>query len=278
MKVVQSSIGKVFLVGAGPGDPDLLTVKASRLLAKAEVVVHDRLIDPRVLELVNPQAEVVSVGKKGGHYDFPQQRIHELLVRRARSGKSVVRLKGGDPYLFGRGGEEALHLLGEGIRFEVVPGVSSAFAVPAGAGIPLTQRRYSSSVAVVTGHQEPESENAVRWDLLAEGAETLVVLMPLQNLRTIVSKLVLHGKSLDTPAAIIQSGTWREQRQIYSTLREIVGKAEREKIGSPAVLIVGKVVELGVLLSGRQAPHSSIDPAAKPGRLTKVAGTAVRKA
>jgi uroporphyrin-III C-methyltransferase len=263
MKIVQSSVGKVYLVGAGPGDPDLLTVKASRLLKEAEVVVHDRLIDPRVLALVNPEAEIVCVGKKGGHYGFPQEGIHELLVRRARSGKTVVRLKGGDPYVFGRGGEEALHLLGEGIPFEVAPGVSSAFAAPAAAGIPLTQRGFSSSVALVTGHQEPGAENGVRWDLLSEGAETLVVLMPLQNLRTIVSRLVLHGRPLDTPAAIVQSGTWREQRQIYSTLREIVGKAERERIGSPALLIVGKVVALGALLSGRpESDKSEEAPAA----------------
>ncbi len=257
---VMSSIGKVFLVGAGPGDPDLLTVKASRLLADAEVVVHDRLVDPRVIELVNPQAEVVCVGKKGGRYGFPQQQIHALLVRRARSGQAVVRLKGGDPYLFGRGGEEALHLLSEGVPFEVVPGVSSAFAVPASAGIPLTQRRYSSTVAIVTGHQDPQADNAVRWDLLAEGAETLVVLMPLQNLRGIVSKLVLHGKPLDTPAAVIQSGTWREQRQVYSTLRDIVGRVEREQISSPALLIVGKVVELGELLGASSARGADEEP------------------
>lgn len=244
MKLLHSQSGKVYLVGAGPGDPELLTLKGGRCLESADVVVYDRLIDPRLLELAPAGAERICVGKKGGHYAFPQEKINELLAARAREGKRVVRLKGGDPFLFGRGAEEALYLAKEKIPFEVVPGVTSAFAVPAAAGIPVTHRGLSSSVFVVTGHQCSDVENSVRWDQVAQAADTLIIMMPLHNLRPIVSQLVLHGRSLDTPAALIQSGTTEEQKQVIATLRTLVAEAHRAGISSPALLVVGEVVRL----------------------------------
>lgn len=249
MRVLFSRVGKVYLVGAGPGDPELLTLKGARCLAEAEVVVYDRLVDPRLLDLAPTSAERVAVGKKGGHYSFPQEKINELLVARAWEGKCVVRLKGGDPFLFGRGGEEAFYLACRQIPFEIVPGVSSALAVPASAGIPVTHRNVASSVAIVTGHQACDPDHPARWDYLAKGADTLVILMPLQNLRFIVSQLVLHGRSLETPAALIQSGTLERQRIVTATLRTIASEAARSGIQSPALLVVGEVVGLAKTLA-----------------------------
>ncbi|MDA2938115.1 uroporphyrinogen-III C-methyltransferase [Acidobacteria bacterium AH-259-A15] len=249
MRVLPSKIGKVYLVGAGPGDPELLTLKGARCLQAADVVIYDRLVDPRILDLASVAAERIFVGKKGGHYSFPQQKINELLARHARRGHQVVRLKGGDPLLLGRGGEEALYLAQEDIPFEVVPGVTSAVAVPASAGIPITHRDLSSSVTIVTGHQTADSESSVRWDRLARSADTLIVLMPLRNLRHIVSQLILNGRPLDTPAALIESGTLEIQRQVIAPLRSIVAKSAEAGIKSPALLVVGKVVHLSQFLA-----------------------------
>ncbi|MGH9340955.1 MAG: uroporphyrinogen-III C-methyltransferase [Acidobacteriota bacterium] len=244
MRVVASKLGKVYLVGAGPGDPELLTIKGARCLADADVVIYDRLIDLRLLDRAPHSAERIAVGKKGGHYSFPQEKINQLLAARAREGRQVVRLKGGDPFLFGRGGEEAAYLLKEEIPFEVIPGVSSALAVPASVGIPVTHRDLSSSITVVTGHQAKNSGKPVRWDLLARATDTLVVLMPLANLRHIVSQLVLHGRSINTPAAIIESGTYKNQRQVIATLGTIAARCAEAAIQSPALLIIGEVVQL----------------------------------
>ncbi|MFQ5930509.1 MAG: uroporphyrinogen-III C-methyltransferase [Acidobacteriota bacterium] len=249
MRVLPSKIGKVYLVGAGPGDPELLTLKGARCLQAADVVIYDRLVDPRILDVAPVAAERIFVGKKGGHYSFPQQKINELLARHARRGHQVVRLKGGDPLLLGRGGEEALYLAQEDIPFEVVPGVTSAVAVPASAGIPITHRGLSSSVTIVTGHQTADSESSVRWDRLARSADTLVVLMPLRNLRRIVSQLILNGRPLDTPAALIESGTLEMQRQVIAPLRSIVAKSAEAGIKSPALLVVGEVVHLSKFLA-----------------------------
>ncbi|MBI4446331.1 MAG: uroporphyrinogen-III C-methyltransferase [Acidobacteria bacterium] len=246
---VYSKCGKVYLLGAGPGDPELITVKGARCLKEANVVIHDRLIDPRLLDMANPSAERILVGKKGGHYTVPQETINQLLVKHAREGKIVVRLKGGDPFLFGRGGEEALFLKNEGVPFEVIPGITSVSAVPAAAGIPLTHRGLSSSIAILTGHQCANTEHPLRWDLLAQAADTLVVLMPLRNLRQIVSQLVLHGRSLDTPAALIQAGTSPSQQRVVSTLKNLVADAARAGIDSPALLVIGEVVRLSETLS-----------------------------
>ena len=243
MRVLSSRVGKVFLVGAGPGDPELLTVKGVRCLNQADVVVYDRLVDSRLLDLSPPSAERILVGKKGGHYSFPQEKINELLASKSQEGRQVVRLKGGDPFIFGRGGEEAIFLAERRIPFEIVPGVSSALAVPAAAGIPVTHRDVSSSVAIITGHQVTDSEQPVAWEKVATATDTLIVLMPLRNLRGIVSKLVLHGRPLDTPAAVVEAGTLENQQEAVGTLRTIVRETSRLGIKSPALLVVGKVVE-----------------------------------
>ena len=248
MKVLSSRVGKVFLVGAGPGDPELITLKGLRCLGQADVVVYDRLVDSRLLSLSPPSAERILVGKKGGHYSFPQEKINELLASKAREGKQVARLKGGDPFIFGRGGEEAIFLAENKIPFEIVPGVSSALAVPAAAGIPVTHRDVSSSVTIVTGHQGTDTERPVAWEKVATATDTLVVLMPLGNLRGVVSKLVLHGRPLDTPVALVESGTLEGQREAIGTLRTIVRETEQIRIQSPALLVVGKVVEFQSLV------------------------------
>lgn len=273
MKILHKRKGKVFLVGAGPGDPELLTVKGARCIAQADVVVYDRLVHPGILDLAPAESERILAGKKGGHYSFPQEKINKLLAARARAGLRVVRLKGGDPFLFGRGGEEALFLLQHGIAFEVIPGVSSALAGPAAAGIPVTHRDVSSSVAFITGHSAAGAENSPRWDILAQSADTLVILMPLLNLRHIVSQLVLHGKSLETPAAIIQAATWENQKEVCSTLREIVSAVRRQKIESPALLVVGDVVRLGIDLKSRSHASEASSPDSIDRSIEETAGT-----
>ncbi|UCF38493.1 MAG: uroporphyrinogen-III C-methyltransferase, partial [Acidobacteriota bacterium] len=221
MPVTDEPTGKVFLVGAGPGDPDLITVKGLRLLQQADVVIYDRLANPALLAHCRSGAETLLVGKRGGHFSILQSDINRLLVEKARGGNRVVRLKGGDSFLFGRGGEEALHLIREGIEFEIVPGVSSALAGPASAGIPVTHRGVASSVAFVTGHSAASDEPGVNWEKLATAADTLVILMPLSNLRRIVSNLVLNGRSITTPAALVESATLDSQRVVTSTLGRI---------------------------------------------------------
>ena len=246
MKILRPRTGRVVLVGAGPGDPELLTVKAVRCLSRADVVIYDRLVDSRVLELIPESAEAIPVGKKGGHYGFPQEKIHELMVSRARVGKEVVRLQGGDPLIFGRGGEEMDYLSAHGVPFEIVPGVSAAFGVPTAAGIPLTHRELSSSVLVLSGHRASGSDRNPSWTLVAR-ADTVVFLMPLGNLKQIVSQLVLHGRPLDTPAAVIGSGTLERQQEANGTLRNIFGRTRKADIRSPALLVVGEVVRFQAL-------------------------------
>lgn len=244
MRIVSGRCGKVSLVGAGPGDPELMTVKGMRLLRAAQVVVYDRLVSTGVLDEAPRDAEKIHVGKRGGHYSFPQEKINRLLVDRAQKGLDVVRLKGGDPFLFGRGGEEVLYLREHGIPCEVVPGVSSALAAPSAAGIPVTQRGVASTLAVVSGHQMKDPENPVDWSGLASGADTLVVMMPLGSLRSIVGHLIVNGRSFTTPAAVIQAATTPEQKIVVSTLREIASQVERAGLTSPALLVVGEVVRM----------------------------------
>ena len=246
MKIVRPRTGRVVLVGAGPGDPELLTVKAVRCLGRADVVIYDRLVDAGVLDLVPDSAETIPVGKKGGHYGFPQEKIHELMVSRARAGKEVVRLQGGDPLIFGRGGEELEYLSEHGVPFEIVPGVSAAFGVPTAAGIPLTHRELSSSVLVLSGHRASDSDRNPSWELAAR-ADTAVFLMPLGNLKQIISQLVLHGRPLDTPAAVIGSGTLDRQQEATGTLRNIFGRTRKADIRSPGLLVVGEVVRFRTL-------------------------------
>jgi uroporphyrinogen III methyltransferase/synthase len=237
--------GKVFLVGAGPGDPGLITAKGLRLLQEAEVVIYDFLASPELLKHIRPEAEALYVGKKGGDHTLPQGEINELIINRARLGKRVIRLKGGDPFIFGRGGEEAEELAKARIPFEIVPGVTSAIAVPAYAGIPLTHRRYNTSVAFFTGHEDPLKEAPSRdLEKQASGDQTLVFLMGVKNLSTIVERLTRHGRVPETPAALIRWGTTPKQKTIIGTLDNIVRKAEEAELTPPAILVVGKVVEL----------------------------------
>lgn len=235
--------GKVYLIGAGPGDPGLITVKGLKCLQEAVVVVYDHLVDERLLAQGRPDAELLYVGKQSGEHTLPQEEINNLLVERARAGKTVVRLKGGDPFIFGRGGEEAEALASAGIPFEVVPGVTSGIAVPAYAGIPLTHRDFASSVAFLTGHEDPtREESRIAWETLATGIDTLVFLMGVGNLPEIVRKLVEHGRDPKTPIAVIRWGTTAEQETVEGTLETIVEKAKGLK--PPAISVIGRVVGL----------------------------------
>ncbi|MDO8688243.1 MAG: uroporphyrinogen-III C-methyltransferase [Dehalococcoidales bacterium] len=216
--------GKVYLVGAGPGDPGLISRKGLECLARAEVVVYDALIDDSLLDSVPAEAERIYVGKTAGHHALEQEAINRLLVEKASTGKTVVRLKGGDPFVFGRGGEEAAELYDNHIPFEEVPGITSAVAVPAYAGIPVTHRGVASSFAVITGHEDPGKANSsINWAKLATGVDTLVFLMGLQNLPQIVEQLLKHGRLADTPVAVIKDGTRPEQKTVVGSLSDIVG-------------------------------------------------------
>jgi uroporphyrinogen III methyltransferase/synthase len=237
--------GKVFLVGAGPGDIGLLTLKGARCLKQADTVVYDRLLDERVLNLCPPEAEKIFVGKSAGQHALEQGEINQLLVTKALEGKTTVRLKGGDPFVFGRGGEEALFLRQHAIDFEVVPGVSSAIAGPAYAGIPVTHRGLAASFAVITGHQAGESADiSIPWQSLAEGIDTLVFLMGLNNLPEIVEKLIQAGKAPETPAAVIQNGTRPEQKNVIAPLADIVRAVAESDLTPPALIVIGATVNL----------------------------------
>ncbi|HEY1269122.1 MAG TPA: uroporphyrinogen-III C-methyltransferase [Candidatus Binatia bacterium] len=240
------SQGKVYLVGAGPGDPGLLTVRGIELLRAAEVVVYDRLVNPALLEEAPANAQRIFAGKAAGYHSLPQEEINAILIEHARAGRSVVRLKGGDPFVFGRGGEEAEALAAAGVAFEIVPGVSSAIAVPAYAGIPLTHRRLSSSFAVITGHEACKAGAKIDWSRLASGIDTLVVLMGLKNLPRIAAELIAHGRDRQTPAAVISSGTTVKQRIVTGTLGDIAEKSAA--VEPPAVIVIGEVVALGAEL------------------------------
>lgn len=242
--------GKVYLVGAGPGDPELMTLKAKRLLGIADVVLFDRLLDPRMLEGI--KAELIDVGKNAGRHKLNQEGINRLLIEKAETGAVVVRLKGGDPYLFGRGGEEALALQEKGIPFEVVPGVTSSIAAPELAGIPVTHRGVASSLTIVTGHEEPGKETPLDWKAIAALGGTLVVLMGVSRLEQNVAALIRAGKSPQTPAAMVEKGGWPEQRMISATLADIAEKAREAKIESPSILVVGEVVLLAEKLGQKK--------------------------
>jgi len=232
------------LVGAGPGDPALATIKAVECLQQAEVIIYDYLASEKLLEFAPPEAERIYVGKKAGDHAMGQEQINALLVEKGRN-SVVVRLKGGDPFIFGRGGEEALALREAGVTFEVVPGVSSAIAVPAYAGIPLTHRGLAASVAFVTGHEMPGKETSdIHWDRLATGVGTLVFLMGVRNLELISSQLMAHGRSGDTPVAVIRWGTTAEQRTVTGTLDSIAQVAEEAGIKPPAIIVIGEVAGL----------------------------------
>jgi len=236
--------GKVFLVGAGPGDPKLLTIKAAEVLKTAEVVVYDRLVSKEILKLIPEIAEKVYVGKRTGKHVVSQKEITTLLVKQALAGKTVVRLKGGDPFVFGRGGEEAEALAENNVAFEVVSGVTSAIAAAAYAGIPVTHRKYASSLAIVTGHRAGNGDRTVDWGKIAGAVDTIVILMGVESLDVITKKLIEGGLSPNTPVAVVESGTLKRQRVITGKIDSIAGEAEAKNVKPPAVIVVGEVVSL----------------------------------
>ncbi len=240
--------GKAYLVGAGPGDPGLLTFKGRDVLGLADVVIYDYLANEEFLKYAPPHAEIIYVGKKGGDHTMSQEGINRLLVEKARD-RVVVRLKGGDPFVFGRGGEEAQELATAGIDFEIVPGVTAAVAVPAYAGIPLSHRDYASSMAFITGHERadgasPEGKESIDWGKLSSGIGTLVFFMGVKNLPDIAARLMEHGRSPQTPVAVIRWGTTPQQRTVTGTLADIVDKVREAGLKPPAVIVVGEVVRL----------------------------------
>ncbi len=239
-------IGKVFLVGAGPGDPKLLTLRGKALIETADTVIYDYLANPKLLDMAPEDAERIYVGKKGGSRSSEHQaQINRLMVEAAKIGKTVVRLKGGDPFIFGRGGEEIEALAAASIPFEVIPGITSAIGVPTFAGIPLTHRELASSVTFITGHEDPsKAESQLNWAHLATGADTLVFLMAMGNLAQIVDRLIQHGRAPLTPIALIEWGSHPFQRSVIGKLEDIVAKAAEASIHPPVVIVVGEVVSL----------------------------------
>ncbi|MBU1599386.1 uroporphyrinogen-III C-methyltransferase [bacterium] len=232
--------GKVYLVGAGPGDVGLLTLRGLECIKEAEVIIYDALVNQRLLSFAKSGAELVYVGKISGKHTLSQNEINQLLVKKANEGKMVVRLKGGDPFIFGRGGEEAEFLVDRGVPFEVVPGVTSSLACPSFAGIPLTQRGITSSLTILTGQEDPTKESSIDWKRMATLDGTIVILMGAENLAEIAKELIRAGKQEDTPIAVIRWGTTPRQETIVSTLKEII----KEDIAPPAVIVIGEVVRL----------------------------------
>ncbi len=245
----MEKLGKVYFVGAGPGDPGLLTVRGRECLARAEVIIYDRLLAPMLVEQFRPEAEAICAGGKSREHTMTQEEVMELLVGRARQGKMVVRLKGGDPFVFGGGAEEVETVAAAGIPFEIVPGVTAAIAVPAYAGIPVTHKGLSESVAIVIGHDASTKGSAVNWSKLTTAADTLVFLMVVENLPQIVETLTDNGLRPDTLAAIIAQGTSPQQVTITGTIDTIAEQARKAGVSPPAVLVVGKVVALREKLS-----------------------------
>lgn len=248
----------VTLVGAGPGDPELLTVKAARALAAARIVLYDHLVSKQVLELVAPGADLVCVGKERAHHTLPQDAIIELMLRLARSGRPVLRLKGGDPYIFGRGGEEALALAEAGVPFEVVPGISAAQGAAASAGIPLTHRDHAARVVFVTGHLRAGAAEKLDldWPSLAHARQTLVVYMGVAALPVLSAQLIHHGMDAQTPAAVIERATLPDQRTLVGTIASLPALARQHGVCSPALILIGTVVSL----------HEKLQPAVQMAR------------
>jgi len=247
---MQHPSGKVYLVGAGPGDPGLFTLKGKTLLEHANVVVYDALVSPQILAMCNPQAEQINAGKRRGRHSMVQESTTQLLIDKARSHAVVVRLKGGDPFVFGRGGEEMEDLINAGIPVEVVPGITSGIAAPAYAGIPLTHRAYSSSVTFVTGHEMTgKYRPVVNWRAIAQGSETIVIYMGVHNLTYIVSELQAGGLPEHTPVALVRWGTRPEQEELVGTLGTIVDQVQQVGFEAPAIAIIGSIVAMHDILA-----------------------------
>lgn len=257
----QGSIGKVWLVGAGPGDVDLLTLKAARVLANADAVLYDALVSDDILALIPKHAEKIAVGKRAGAHSARQEEINQLLVTKAYTRKNVVRLKGGDPFIFGRGGEELQTLVEAGVQFEVVPGITAASGTSAYAGIPLTHRDFAQGVTFITGHCQLESR-PMDWQGYANPANTLVVYMGILNAGLIQRELTKHGRSADTPVAIVSRATTAHQQRVIGTLGELEILAKDERVVMPALMIVGEVVSLADCLNWFE-PAAVSHPVAK---------------
>ncbi|MEC4804108.1 MAG: uroporphyrinogen-III C-methyltransferase [Jaaginema sp. PMC 1079.18] len=237
-------LGKVYLVGAGPGDPGLLTLKGKSLLGCADVVIYDALVSPPILACINPTAEQINAGKRRGRHSKQQDETNQLLIAKAQNNAIVVRLKGGDPFVFGRGGEEMAALVKAGIPVEVVPGITAGIAAPAYAGIPITHRESGSSVTFVTGHEAAgKYRPKVNWQAIAQGSETIVVYMGIHNLPHIVSELQQGGLAPDTPIALIRWGTHPSQEELIATLETVVTKVEQQQFVAPAIAVIGKIVK-----------------------------------
>lgn len=240
--------GKVFICGAGPGDPKLITVRAAELLKTCDVILYDRLVNKEIIDQIPSTAEKIYVGRMVGDPTTHQDRTNELMLNYAKNGKNVLRLKGGDPFIFGRGAEEAEFLVKHRIKYEIVPGITSAIASPAYAGIPLTHRKYSSSVAIVTGHEDAGKDEAVvRWNSLAGAVDTIVVLMGIAQLEQISNDLIKSGMKNDTEVAIVENGTTDKQKIIRGTIQTIPSIAEKAQVKPPAVIVIGKVASLDKL-------------------------------
>ncbi|MEM7796108.1 MAG: uroporphyrinogen-III C-methyltransferase [Cyanobacteria bacterium P01_C01_bin.118] len=254
----QAAFGKVYLVGAGPGDPGLLTLKAKGLLDHADVVIHDALVSPPILAMVNQQrTHIIDAGKRRGRHSMAQSEITELLIEQAKSNAVVVRLKGGDPFVFGRGGEEMMGLIEAGIDVEVVPGITAGISAPAYAGIPVTHRDHSSSVTFVTGHEVAgKYRPQVNWSAVAQGAETIVIYMGVHNLPNIVAELTAAGMASETPVALVRWGTRPEQEELIGSLATIVQQVEEQQFQAPAIAVIGQVVSLHQILAAASPTHS----------------------
>lgn len=237
-------MGKIWLVGAGPGDPDLLTIKGLKAIQQADVILYDRLINKELLDHAKQGTELIFCGKLPDHHHLQQDAINELLVEYAKKGLNVVRLKGGDPFVFGRGGEEAEFAVQHQIDFEVIPGITSGIAAAAYAGIPVTHRNHSASFAIVTGHRRDGVDDEDKWKALAKGIDTLAIYMGVKNLPYIQQQLIKHGKSPNTPAALIHWGTTGDQRTVTGSLEDIADVGKREGIANPSMIIIGEVVRL----------------------------------
>jgi len=249
-------IGKVYLVGAGPGDADLITVKGLKCIQNADVILYDRLVNKELLEYANESVELIYAGKLPNYHALKQETINAFLVKYAKKGKNVVRLKGGDPFIFGRGGEEAAYLVERGVPFEIVPGITSGIAAPAYAGIPVTHRDYSSSFAFVTGHCK--EDDTIKWEALAKGIDTLAIYMGVSNLPYIRHQLLSNGKHQDTPVALIHYGTTEQQKTVTCSLKDVLSVVEKEKISNPSMIVIGEVVHLHHQLKWFESKQDSI--------------------